>query len=79
MQSGSSRIWTRVAVSISYDDNHYTTGTSVWPIDVILTGATTQEVMAMKKYFTLPGAHHSMQFCAIFGTYILHVAKEWDK
>ena len=28
MQSASSRIWTRVAVSISYDDNHYTTGTS---------------------------------------------------
>ena len=29
MQSASSRIWTRVAVSISYDDNHYTTGTSL--------------------------------------------------
>ena len=29
MHSVSSRIWTRVAVSISYDDNHYTTGTSV--------------------------------------------------
>ena len=28
MQPVSSRIWTRVAVSISYDDNHYTTGTS---------------------------------------------------
>ena len=28
MQSASSRIWTRVAVSISYDDNHYTTGTT---------------------------------------------------
>ena len=28
MQSFSSRIWTRVAVSISYDDNHYTTGAS---------------------------------------------------
>ena len=28
MQSASSRSWTRVAVSISYDDNHYTTGTS---------------------------------------------------
>ena len=28
MQSVSSRIWTRVAVSISYDDNHYTIGTS---------------------------------------------------
>ena len=27
MQSFSSRIWTRVAVSISYDDNHYTTDT----------------------------------------------------
>ena len=27
MQSVSSRIGTRVAVSISYDDNHYTTGT----------------------------------------------------
>ena len=24
MQSVTSRIWTRVAVSISYDDNHYT-------------------------------------------------------
>ena len=29
MQSVSSRIWTRVAVSISYDDNHYTTSTSI--------------------------------------------------
>ena len=28
MQSVSSRIWTRVTVSISYDDNHFTTGTS---------------------------------------------------
>ena len=27
MQSVSARIWTRVAVSISYDDNDYTTGT----------------------------------------------------
>ena len=28
MQSVSSRIWTRAAVSISYDDNDYTTGTA---------------------------------------------------
>ena len=28
MQSASSRIWTRVALSISYDDNNYTTGNS---------------------------------------------------
>ena len=27
MQSVSSKIWIRVAVFISYDDNHYTTGT----------------------------------------------------
>ena len=29
MQSASSRIWSRLTVSISYDDNHYTTGTSL--------------------------------------------------
>ena len=28
MQSVSSRIWTHVTVSISYEDNHYTTGIS---------------------------------------------------
>ena len=28
MQSVSSRIWTRIIVSISYVDNYYTTGTS---------------------------------------------------
>ena len=28
MQSVSSRIWTRIVVSNSYDDNNYTTGTS---------------------------------------------------
>ena len=28
MQSVSSRIWTRVAMSISYDNNHSTTGTA---------------------------------------------------
>ena len=28
MQTVSSKIWDCVAVSISYDDNHYTTGTS---------------------------------------------------
>ena len=32
MQSVRSRIWTRVAVFISCDDNHYTTGTSIWEL-----------------------------------------------
>ena len=28
MQSAWSKIWTRIAMSISYDDNYFTTGTS---------------------------------------------------
>ena len=36
MQSFSSRIWTRVAVYISYDDNHYTKGTSKQMINIEL-------------------------------------------
>ena len=32
MQSAWSRIWTRVALSISNDDNHYTTDTSFFPL-----------------------------------------------
>ena len=35
MQSVSFRIWTRVAVSISYDDNHYTMGTSNFSIIIL--------------------------------------------
>ena len=35
--SVSFRIWTRIAVSISYDDNHYTTGTFTY-----ITGTTTK-------------------------------------
>ena len=35
MQLFSSRIWTRVAVFISYDDNHFTTGTSIIIIIII--------------------------------------------
>ena len=35
MQSVSSRIWTRVAVSNSYDDNDYTTGTTRNPYDAL--------------------------------------------
>ena len=35
MQWVSSRIWTRVAVFISYDDNNYTTGTSLLYLVII--------------------------------------------
>ena len=37
MQSFRSRIWTRVAVSVSFDDNHYTTGTSEINIKCLFT------------------------------------------
>ena len=32
------RIWTRVVVSISYDDNHYTTGTSLQYMHICTSG-----------------------------------------
>ena len=34
MQSTPPRNWTEVVVSISYDDNHYTTGTSNYLSDI---------------------------------------------
>ena len=37
MQSVTSRIWTRVAVSISYDDNDYTTGCDEKSFDLVFT------------------------------------------
>ena len=45
MQSVSSRIWTRVAMSISYDNNHYTTGT----FEILL--FITQYPLAFKYFF----------------------------
>ena len=48
MQSVSARIWTRVAVSIFYDDNHYTTGTWYNYMKIILI-----ENSYLKLYFFL--------------------------
>ena len=45
MQSVLSRIWTRVIVSISYDDNHYTTGTSTYT-----TGTSTSWFIQCQSY-----------------------------
>ena len=54
MQSVSSRIWTRIAVFISYGDNDYTTGTSIWTasdsLSVILKSDLTDK---MKRSFFL--------------------------
>ena len=48
MQSVSSRIWTRVAVFISYDDNDYTTGTSFFNV----IGAMSWKQLALKSLVT---------------------------
>ena len=54
MQSVSSRIWTRVAVSISYNDNHYTTGTSTTDnISIADHAFTSQVLMSFSVYVTL--------------------------
>ena len=58
MQSGLVQVWTRVAVSISYDDNHYTTGTSFFfvptffSVDIALTGYCNQSFFALFCIFT---------------------------
>ena len=55
MQSVSSRIWTRVAVFISYDDNHYTTGTSLefyyMPNIIILPNTNTIEDIQKQAWY----------------------------
>ena len=54
MQSVSSRIWTRVTVSISYDDNHYTTGTSCLAYLLFsLTEAQNQKFRALSEKWDL--------------------------
>ena len=47
MQSVSSRIWTRVAVSNSYDDNDYTTGTSTGTLFSRVGSLKSLEVMSL--------------------------------
>ena len=49
MQSVRSRIWTRVAVSISCEDNHYTTGTSF----VIAKGAYAVSRILYRQWFLI--------------------------
>ena len=42
MQSFSSRIWNRVAVSIFYDDNRYTTGPSLFILSYLRVKSSTK-------------------------------------
>ena len=50
MQSVPAMIWTRVTESISYDDNHYTTGTSSANIYVCMKGPTLKFILS--EHFT---------------------------
>ena len=63
MQSVSSRIWTRVAVSISYDDNHYTTGTSIIRLLCDWSFRLYQNIIYI--YFFVAYC----QFCLIYGSF----------
>ena len=51
MQSVSSRIWTRVIVSISQDDNHYTTSTSHFNISDIQELTVASHLKGFNLYF----------------------------
>ena len=54
MKSASSRIWTGVAVSISYDYNHYTTGTSSHLRQVYHVTEAVQAVVDTHYWYYLP-------------------------
>ena len=59
MQSASSRIWTRVTVSFSYDDNHYTTGTT-YVNGNMLTPSTTHVLLKISIHLcrSIPKKYH---------------------
>ena len=59
MLSVSSRIWTRVTVSISYDDNNYTTGTSCRDLQA---KKTFQEPQSVKEVMQIVTASHEVTF-----------------
>ena len=69
MQSVSSRIWTRVAVSIFYDDNHYTMGTSlkaiIIPILISTLGTVTKGLVQGLEKLEIRGRVESVQTTAL--------------
>ena len=67
MQSVSSRIWTRIAVFISYSDNDYTTGTSKMTVIPIIVGAleTTPKYLEKDSATGDPTSKTEMEILAI--------------
>ena len=74
MRSVSSRIWTRVAVSISYNDNHYTTGTAIVVVSILLYGCTTWTLAKwMQK---LDGKNTKILRAILYKSWMLHFRKQ---
>ena len=68
MQSFLPRIWTRVAVSISYDDNHYTTGISK---DVLLNVFCACLLYLYVRIFWIMALWNLLRLFCIFGMFFL--------
>ena len=51
MQTALSRIWTQVTMSVSYHDNHYTIGTSLWSSNIPFLNANFILMLYTKFYF----------------------------
>ena len=79
MQSVSSRIWTRVAVSISYGNNHYTTGTSKSSKDIPNFAGRTETLNSL-----LPSIHNIHRAWQVFWTVssvltmLMYVSTRWS-
>ena len=71
MQSVSSRIWTRVAVFISYNDNNYTTGTSLIRTDSLRTPTDTHS-LSLSLYIYIYIYHHVVPLARISLTLFRH-------
>ena len=80
MQSVSSRIWTHVTVSIFYDDNHYSTGTSrKWYVSYGATTVSMRHLFVCSTFRRLKEKIFIMNTCCISvldssvkGTFIIH-------
>ena len=63
MQSVSSSIWTRIVVSNSYDDNHYTTGMIPFPFNEKQFSFFVADYLLVGKLSTKPKSDRSLLTC----------------
>ena len=72
------QIWTRVAVSISYDDNHYTTGTSnvIYLLLLITSPGDKADCINLLLALTPPGFLAGLSGIRV-GRGIVHLSLTW--